>query len=424
MTARAAAGAAVGCGFVAAVALAASARGGVHVLGLHAAGATALWLCLAASAPFELLVSAAAGVLQGNGRVGAAAVLRVAKAAGGIASAAGALYVTRQGLLGVGIGTLATAAAAAALGWALVAALPPDGCPRRNVLAVRRDDDGDECAAESAEGGGDGQGDFPAPPAPFGAFLRKFAADGADMLVRSAMLKLSFVAAMCVARSLGEAAFDAHAVVTQLWMMTSYLADGFATAGTVLCPRIAAARDRALVDGDGDTARSLSAALRRACNRLLLAGVAVGVLAGVLFWCLEEELQTLFLGSDEEAKDTLRTWLWPYLAAVQVLNSVVFVQDGLLAAGQWWKFIRNFFLVGTIALFAPALAAGRALAPAHSALGAVWVAKGVLNIWRALCAGWRIETWLRDGERACGAGDPESRPLLGGAGRGRSRAST
>ena len=72
-------------------------------------------------------------------------------------------------------------------------------------------------------------------------------------------------------------------------MMTSYLADGFATAGTVLCPRIAAARDRALADGDGDTARSLCRPAP-SLQQIAVAGVTVGILAGGLL-VPEEELQ-------------------------------------------------------------------------------------------------------------------------------------
>ena len=48
-----------------------------------------------------------------------------------------------------------------------------------------------------------------------------------------------FMAATTAAR-LGTAALAAHAVVSQLWMLASFIVDGFAVAGTVLGSRLAA----------------------------------------------------------------------------------------------------------------------------------------------------------------------------------------
>jgi hypothetical protein len=42
---------------------------------------------------------------------------------------------------------------------------------------------------------------------------------------------------------LGTASLAAHQVVAQLWLLTSYLVDGFAVAGTVLGSRLAAKAD-------------------------------------------------------------------------------------------------------------------------------------------------------------------------------------
>jgi len=44
---------------------------------------------------------------------------------------------------------------------------------------------------------------------------------------------------MAVAGRLGTATLAAHQVVAQLWMLTSYVVDGFAVAGTVLGSRLA-----------------------------------------------------------------------------------------------------------------------------------------------------------------------------------------
>ncbi len=53
----------------------------------------------------------------------------------------------------------------------------------------------------------------------------------------------TFFLALSVAGRLGTAALAAHQVVAQLWLLTSYVVDGFAVAATVLGSRLAAKAD-------------------------------------------------------------------------------------------------------------------------------------------------------------------------------------
>jgi Na+-driven multidrug efflux pump len=48
----------------------------------------------------------------------------------------------------------------------------------------------------------------------------------------------TFFLALSVAGRLGTASLAAHQVVAQLWLLTFYLVDGFAVAGTVLGSRL------------------------------------------------------------------------------------------------------------------------------------------------------------------------------------------
>lgn len=60
------------------------------------------------------------------------------------------------------------------------------------------------------------------------------------MLVRSTLLQATFVVVtVCVAR-LGSSTLAAHQVISQMWLLTSYVVDGFAAAGTVLGSRLGA----------------------------------------------------------------------------------------------------------------------------------------------------------------------------------------
>ncbi len=59
------------------------------------------------------------------------------------------------------------------------------------------------------------------------------------------MLQATFFIAATIAARLGTAALAAHAVVSQLWVLASYIVDGFAVAGTVLGSRLVALRQQA-----------------------------------------------------------------------------------------------------------------------------------------------------------------------------------
>lgn len=52
-------------------------------------------------------------------------------------------------------------------------------------------------------------------------------------------VQATFFIALAVASRLGTAALAAHQIVAQLWLLTSYVVDGFAVSGTVLGSRLA-----------------------------------------------------------------------------------------------------------------------------------------------------------------------------------------
>ena len=66
--------------------------------------------------------------------------------------------------------------------------------------------------------------------------------------------------------------------------------------------------------------------------------------------------------------------------ALQPVNALVFVYDGLIYAVRAFGFLRNALLLGVCCTFAPALALAKTLSP--SSLLAIWAAKAALNCWR------------------------------------------
>ncbi len=131
-------------------------------------------------------------------------------------------------------------------------------------------------------------------------------------------------------------------------------------------------------------------AVRALTLRLAGLGLGAGALASATLFALEQPLPALFTRSAHVASLVRDTW--PLLAALQPINALVFVYDGLLYATQSFRYIRNALALGVALVFAPSLAAARMLLP--SSLVAVWGAKAALNTWRCLTALARIHVAL------------------------------
>ena len=68
---------------------------------------------------------------------------------------------------------------------------------------------------------------------------KKYFVDALNMFGRSILLQLSFFVAMIVAsRKLPVAGLAAHHLTAQLWLVCSYIVDGFATIGTIYGSRL------------------------------------------------------------------------------------------------------------------------------------------------------------------------------------------
>ena len=110
----------------------------------------------------------------------------------------------------------------------------------------------------------------------------------------------------CLELSLGD-----FTIAMQVWLLTSYIVDGFAAAGTVLGSRLAALK-ATHPSGLGD--------LRRLCRRLFALGVATGALSGGLLLVFQVPLAKLAT-TDVESQQKLTGWVWPLVCAVQPINA-------------------------------------------------------------------------------------------------------
>ena len=149
----------------------------------------------------------------------------------------------RLGLPALGWAIAATCGCASLVALLAVACQPPD--PTVSLFGCFCDDD---------FGGGNNSAETPAnsaqpPPTEVdaqtgsarskaSASLLSLACDSINVLIRSLLLSGSVLSLTLATAPLGTAALNAHAVILQLWMLTSYFVDGFADAGTMIGSRL------------------------------------------------------------------------------------------------------------------------------------------------------------------------------------------
>ncbi|CAI5459317.1 unnamed protein product [Closterium sp. Yama58-4] len=174
--------------------------------------------------------------------------------------------------------------------------------------------------------------------------------DGLSTILRSTLVQLSFFLVLACATSLGVHAVAAHQILMQLWMVNIYIADGFATAGTIVASSLAGRMAQAHTRGEH---AALLADLRLVCWRVLRMGLIAGILICAAYTSLERHIVALFT-YDEATKAQLRH-VWLLLAFMQPLNAVVFVYDGLIYAAQAFSYMAACLAVGFFTLFLPAV---------------------------------------------------------------------
>ena len=393
-----------------------------------------------AAAPAQCAANAASGCLGGYGRVHAATALSVGRAlleAAAVATAVALAKTDKECFAWIGFAYAACAFANAAFGVALVVALPPKGSANRvpvfasfsrrvslsasfdeadDGAAERRRREGDELPTSSPSVGDDDENENENSPSslPFLSFL----ADGASMFARSFLLQGTFFGAMVVAsRELGPAGLAAHNVVCQLWMLSSYVVDGFATAGTVCGARLVGEaagknaddeRDENENENENESSASLPTSadgshsvlsfdtpvlprLRSVCYRVLAFGLVAGACFLALFFLAEAKLVALFTSDEQVAAFLRERSAWRILALAQPLNALVFVYDGLVYAFQDFAYARELMSTGVGYVFLPSLI--YVTVARDTSLADVWRCKVALNAWRLALLAARTHGW-------------------------------
>jgi MATE family multidrug resistance protein len=192
---------------------------------------------------------------------------------------------------------------------------------------------------------------------------------GWALLIRTFALITALTAATAVATRIGVLEVAAHQVAAQLWLFLALVVDALAIAAQALVARYVG-------EGRPEQARAVS-------DRLLAIGLLVGVALGIGLWLTRGYLAAAF--SDDAVVVAKVLTIFPFVAAMQPLNALAFVWDGIFMAVEDFRFL-------ALAMTLSALASGVLLAlvlPLGWGLNGVWWAIVALMLARAAAVGWR-----------------------------------
>ena len=287
--------------------------------------ASGFYYCKAATVPLAQITMASTGVLSGYQSLEAAAALNIFRACLSVAGTLVALVWLKGNLLQLGFVGLGSYAASSLLGLTLVATIRPRGSAFEDfsLFSRRRDTTLTSPLLEGGEAdGGEGEGFW------------RFAKDGSAMMIRSLALQSSFMIAAFIAARLPQQpeTLAAHGIVTQVWMATSYITDGYANVGTMI--------GGSLFGCWGAMEKEL---FRRLTERLLFCGLICGLSFSVAMLVpdVRDSIISVFTTKDSEGKPVVIDHLmsvWLLICLVQPINSLVFVYDGLVYATQQYAY--------------------------------------------------------------------------------------
>jgi putative MATE family efflux protein len=224
------------------------------------------------------------------------------------------------------------------------------------------------------------------PVAPQWGRIRSQLVVGRALVVRTASLLGALAVATAVASRLGPVELGSHQIAFQIWSFLALVLDAIAIAGQAMIGRLL---------GAGEPAQA-----RAAARRMIEWGVAGGVVFAIAVAASRSLLVPLFT-ADERVAD-LASGVLLVVAALQPLNAIVFVLDGVLIGAGDLRYLAAAMVVSGLAVFVPAALAvlwlDLGLPALWGALALLMVARAVANCARFAGPGWQVV----GGERPAG----------------------
>ena len=200
---------------------------------------------------------------------------------------------------------------------------------------------------------------------PQAAGIRASASVGGRLVIRTGSLLAAFLAATAIASRIGDDDVAAHQIAFQVFLFLGLSLDAIAIAGQAMIGRFLGAENQ------HDA--------RAAARRMIEWGIAVGIVFAVALAALRPVLVPIFTSDPDVRYLALQVLL--IVAAMQPLNAVVFVLDGVLIGAGDVTYLAVAML-GALLVYVPAAVAVLVLGG-----GLLWL-WGALALWMgARCFG-------------------------------------
>lgn len=176
-----------------------------------------------------------------------------------------------------------------------------------------------------------------------------------DLFLRTGALLVGLLAISTAAARVSARTAAAHQVLWQVWIVVSFLMDGFAIAGQAMI-------GTALGAGDPDRARTVA-------RDLIAWGVVGGVAVAAMLLALRPVVPRLL--TDDAATLAAIGTAWWLAAGGHAVNGLVFVLDGVLMGADDFAYLRRWTILA-------------AVVGAAGAYGAVGLGLGLVGLWAAV----------------------------------------
>jgi putative MATE family efflux protein len=218
---------------------------------------------------------------------------------------------------------------------------------------------------------------------PQAAGIRATARVGGRLVIRTGSLLAAFLAATAIASRIGDDDVAAHQIAFQVFLFLGLSLDALAIAGQAMIGRFLGAED--------------PAEARAAARRMIEWGIAVGLVFAIVLAALRPVLVPVFTNDPGVRHLAMQVLL--IVAALQPLNAVVFVLDGVLIGAGDVTYLAAAMLAATLLVFVPAAAVvlvfGGGLLWLWGALALWMVARGIGMATRFVGSRWQVTGAVR-----------------------------
>lgn len=198
-----------------------------------------------------------------------------------------------------------------------------------------------------------------------------------NLVLRTATLNVALMLTYRFANIYGTVEAATHALMLNLWLLSAFFLDAFASSANAMAGKYLGARNKE--------------ALQLNLNRNLILSLIVTSVLALFIVVFDVPVMNLLIDSEEVWEMYPR--VLPLFVVCLFFNSVAFTYDGVFKGMGYAKFLRNLLFVSTLFGFLPVLFIGHMISPG---IHVIWVAIIVWMVFRGFIPHFYFKFLMRD----------------------------